>query len=208
MSKPRLRTTPDLALTSPTHQEAIKAGTEHFYSWTYNVEDRFKSKTTEEIRATLKANAFPYAVLVENILGDFNFSTVVRNANAFGAREVFYTGDKRFDRRGCQGTHNYTDIHWLPTIDDLMNLKDRYSFAGIDNIDGAHPIRQHRFVRDTLLVFGSEGVGLTPMMRSLCDTIVMIPQYGSVRSINVGCASAIVLEAITNQMENDRCLIS
>lgn len=200
MSKPRQRTTPDLAINSPPHQEAIKAGTEHFYSWAYNVEDRFKDKTTEEIKTTLKASAFPYAVLVENTLGDFNFATVVRNANAFGAREVFYTGDKRTDRRGMLGVQNYTDIRWLPTIDDLLKLKERYVFTAVDNLPGSVPIREHRFEQETLLVFGSEGVGLTPMMQKLCDGMVKVVQFRSVRSINLGCASAIVMNEFVHQM--------
>jgi len=44
-----------------------------------------------------------------------------------------------------------------------------------------------------MLVFGEEGVGLTPAMQAFCKKIVYIPQYGSVRSLNCGTASGIVM---------------
>ena len=62
--------------------------------------DKYKKLTkwtTELIKDDLKKNAFPFAVLMENFMGDFNIGTVIRSANAFGASEVFYLGDDRRD---------------------------------------------------------------------------------------------------------------
>src|ERR1700722_14124240 len=103
MSHKRVKTTPDLAANSPAHLAAIAAGNDHFRSWHLNVQDHFKDKTTEEIRQTLRETASPFSILIENVIGDFNISTVIRNANGFNAREVFYIGERRFDRRGCCG---------------------------------------------------------------------------------------------------------
>ena len=43
------------------------------------------------------------------------------------------------------------------------------------------------------LVFGSEGKGLRPLVRRSCDALVAIPLTGSVESLNVGVAAALVL---------------
>src|ERR1700722_2610908 len=198
MSKPRLRTTPDLSLTSPAHQVENK----DFSLWSRNVIDEFKPLSEEKIKAELKATAFPYAVVAENWSSDFNFATLVRNANAFNAREIFYLGDKKWDKRGAQGTNHYSDVQWLPTIDNFLQLKERYAIViGIDNIAGAIPIHTYRFPKEALIVFGSEGNGLTPTMQSLCDLMIEIPMFGSVRSLNCGCASAIIMHLIVSQME-------
>jgi tRNA G18 (ribose-2'-O)-methylase SpoU len=193
MSYPKRRTTPDLSATSFIHQQAIAAGNDHFKSWQYNVVDELKPKSQEEIKRHLRATAFPFAVCFENWCGDFNVSSGIRNANAFNAREVFYIGDKKIDKRGCQGVQNYTDIHWLPTIDDFMKLKDRYIIVGADNIAGSVPLDTYKWMPETCIVFGSEGVGLTPQMQSMCQDIVHIQQYGSVRSINCSTASGIFM---------------
>lgn len=193
MSKDRIRTIPNLSETSPAHIEALADREKHLCSWQYNVADHFKDKSIEEIRQSLKETSFPYAVLFENLIGDFNISTGIRNANAFNAKEVFYLGDKRFDRRGCQGVHNYSVIKWLPTIEDVLSLKNKYVFVGADNIQGSIPLDDYIWASNSIMVFGSEGIGLTNKMQSLCKDIVHINQFGSVRSINVGTASGIFM---------------
>jgi 23S rRNA (guanosine2251-2'-O)-methyltransferase len=45
----------------------------------------------------------------------------------------------------------------------------------------------------TVLVFGSEGRGIRPLVRRACDGTVRIPLDGSVESLNVGVAAAVTL---------------
>lgn len=197
----KVKTVPNLADTSPAHQAAIAAGKEHFRMWERNVSDRFKDKTDEEIKNTLQLESFPFAVCMEHLIGDFNFGTVVRNANAFGAKEVFYLGDKKWDRRSAVGVYNYTNVTWLPTIDDLVKLQEKYVIVGVDNVPGSRSIHNYRWPHNTLMVFGEEGVGLTPAMQSFCKDIVEIPMYGSVRSLNCGVASGIVMYDFTEKFK-------
>lgn len=193
--KSKITTVPNLLNNAPLHQAALINKNEHLLSWTYNVVDNFKHLTVAEIKATLAATAFPYAVMCENVIGDFNLGTIIRNANAFNAREIFYIGNKKFDKRGMCGVHNYNDVKWISSVDELINLKNKYVFVGVDNINGAVPISTHSWQENTLLIFGEEGVGLTPTMQKLCDKMLYIEQYGSVRSLNVGTASGIIMHA-------------
>jgi tRNA G18 (ribose-2'-O)-methylase SpoU len=196
----KIRTIPNLADTSPAHQAAIAAGDDHFRAWQYNVADRFKGSTVEDIRQNLKETANPFAVCVEHLINDFNLGTVIRNANAFNAKEAFYLGDKKWDKRSAVGVYNYTDVKWLPTIDDFIKLKKQYTIVGIDNVAGSVSINEYNWEPNSLLVFGEEGVGLTPTIQSHCDAIVEIPMYGSVRSLNCGVASGIVMHDFVSQI--------
>jgi 23S rRNA (guanosine2251-2'-O)-methyltransferase len=45
----------------------------------------------------------------------------------------------------------------------------------------------------TLIVIGSEGEGLHPSVRALCDHVVQIPMHGAVSSLNASVAAAIVM---------------
>jgi len=159
------------------------------YKW-----DRVTKWTTELIMEDLQKTAFPCAVLMENFAGDFNIGTVIRNANAFNAKEVFYLGNKHYDRRGTVGTHHYTNITHLHSVEQLVALKERYTLVGIENsVSGAVPLGNFKWPNNPLLIIGEEGVGITPATLALCDYCVFIPQYGSVRSLNAGVASGIVL---------------
>ena len=164
-----------------------------------NVIDKYKNDrlirwTTELVKKDLQQSSFPIAVLMENFAGDFNIGTVIRNANAFNAKEVFYLGRKRYDRRGTVGTHNYTDITHLSSIEKLSELKERYTLVGLENsVDGAIAMDKFEWPSNPLLIIGEEGIGITPETLSLCDSCVYISQYGSVRSLNAGVASGIAL---------------
>jgi len=193
MSKPKIKTMPDLMLTSPAHQQASALGKEHFSCWQYNVCDKFKNSSPDEVKAELKRTANPFAVCFEHVIGDFNLGTGVRNANAFNAEAIYYVGEKKWDRRSAVGVYNYTPVNFLPTIDDLLKLKEEYTFVGVDNVPGSIDMSTHGWQPGTLLIFGEEGTGLTPAMQEICDVIVEIPMYGSVRSLNCGTASGIVM---------------
>ena len=199
--KQKLQTIPNLADGSSAHQAAIAAGDDHFRSWQYNVADHFKDKTVEEIKQTLRATANPFAVCFEHVIGDFNLGTGIRNANAFNAKEVFYVGNKKWDRRSAVGVHNYTEVQWLSDLEDFKKLAERYVIVGIDNVPGSVPISTYQFSPNTLFVFGEEGVGLTPGMQAMCKDIVEIPMYGSVRSLNCGTASGIVMHEFVSRFK-------
>lgn len=197
--KLRQRTTPDLAASSPNHSNTTDE--ERFRLWQRNVADRFKSLPEEEIRSELRKTANPFAVCFENWTGDFNIATGIRNANAFNAQAVYYIGDKKWDRRGAVGVHNYTDVIFLPTINDLLKLKKLYTFVGVDNVPGSVTLANHCWQKNTLLIFGEEGAGLTPGAQSLCDSIVEIEMYGSVRSLNCATASGIIMNDYVSYMK-------
>jgi tRNA G18 (ribose-2'-O)-methylase SpoU len=187
-------------MNSPLHQQALSDGDKHYSAWQYNVEDHLKGKTVEEIRQHLIDTAFPYAVCFENLINDFNISSSIRNANAFNAKEVFYIGDKKIDRRGMVGVQNYMNIKWLPTIDDFLQLKTTYKIVGFDNIAEAKPMPTYNWEPNTMIVFGSEGVGLSSGMQSMCKEFVYIEQFGSIRSLNVATASGIAMNDIVQKL--------
>jgi tRNA G18 (ribose-2'-O)-methylase SpoU len=164
-----------------------------------NVADHYKNDrlvkwTTELIREDLQSKAFPYAVLMENFQGDFNLSSVIRSTNAFNGREVFFLGNKQWDRRGTVGTHHYTDVKRLKNRDELLKLKDTYTFVALENtVPASVALHDFEWPRNPLLVLGEEGVGITPETLALCDHFVFIPQFGSVRSLNAAVAGSIAM---------------
>lgn len=204
--KNRIRTQPDFSTNSLLHQVAKSNGIEHFYNPTWNVADEFKNKSIDEVKQTLQSRAFPYAVCFEHWSGDFNMATGIRNANAFNAEQVYYVGDKKWDRRGSVGTHNYTEVTFINSLEEFMLLKNKYIFVGIDNIPGSVPLSSYQWQPNTLLIFGEEGTGLTPGMQALCKDLVYIEQFGSVRSLNCGTASGIIMnDFVTKWFRQNPC---
>ena len=176
--------------------------------WKRNVVDRYKNWPTESIKKDLQRTANPFAVCMEHWQGDFNISTLIRNANAFNAEKVFYLGKKRFDRRGTVGTHHYVDLVFLDGgISELVDLKNQYTVVAIDNnVPNTYKLDKFDWKKPPLMVFGEEGVGLTDEVLKIADYSIEIPQYGSVRSLNVGTSSGILMYSFLQSLENSKAV--
>jgi tRNA G18 (ribose-2'-O)-methylase SpoU len=141
-----------------------------------------------------------FSVLCCNLLNDFNIATVVRNSNAFLAKEVLVYGNKRYDRRGTVGTHNYTDVIHLKTRDQLLKLKEDYELVAVENsVPSAVALGDAQYNRPPMFILGEEGVGITPETLELCDKFVYIKQHGSVRSLNAAVAGSIIMNHYVNE---------
>lgn len=167
-----------------------------------NVIDRYKLMSDDLICGDLNERRFNYGILLQNLAGDFNKASVIRNNNAFCGMEVILFGEKQYDRRGTCGMHKYEHLRHVSVLDDLdIILKNYDQIICIDNVDGAEAIEDYKFDHSvkTLFVFGEEGIGVCPELIERCSKMLYIRQYGAVRSINVACASAIVMYEYTRQ---------
>lgn len=160
-----------------------------------NVTDRYRYWRTEAIRADLDTRRHGFHVAIENWRHDFNIGAVVRNANAFLAREVHVIGRRRWNRRGAMMTEVYQRVRHHPSLESLATwaCSEDLPVLGIDNLPGAEPIFEAEVPRACVLLFGQEGPGLSSAARELAVRVISIPQYGSTRSINAGAASAVAM---------------
>ena len=85
-----------------------------------NVVDRYRYWRHEAIVADLDTRRHDFHVAIENWQHDFNIGTVVRNANAFLAREVHVVGRRRWNRRGAMVTDRYQHVRHHPTIEEFL----------------------------------------------------------------------------------------
>ncbi|QBI19408.1 rRNA methyltransferase [Egibacter rhizosphaerae] len=160
-----------------------------------NVADRYRYWTVEAIRADLASRAHPFHVAIENWQHDFNIGAVVRNANAFAARAVHVVGRRRWNRRGAMKTEAYLEVRHHPDVGALAEWSAAAGLAvvGVDNVIGAVDLRAAELPRESVLLFGQEGPGLSGEAVAACEGLVAIPQAGSTRSINAGAASAVAM---------------
>lgn len=162
---------------------------------TRNVSDFYKYWENEAIIADLDNKRNDFVIAVERINGDFNFSTVIRNCNAFLGRMIYRCGKRQYDKRGTVGTHHYEHVEYSENVVDLVNYyrSEGYRIVAIDNVGEAQDIRSYRWEPKSVMLFGEEGRGLSQEAIELADDIVYIPQFGSVRSLNIGTASGIAM---------------
>lgn len=166
-----------------------------------NVADRYRYWRHDAIVAELDSRRHDFHVAIENWQHDLNIGTVVRNANAFLAREVHIVGRRRWNRRGAMVTDRYQHVRHHPTIGDLLTwcAAEEVPIVGIDNLPGAVGLETVTLPRRCLMLFGQEGPGLSEEARAAAELVCSIAQYGSTRSINAGVASGIAMHTWIRQ---------
>jgi tRNA G18 (ribose-2'-O)-methylase SpoU len=168
-----------------------------------NVHDHMKEMSVEDIRDTYIHNSHDAAFAMQHVSGDFNLGNVVRSANFFGFREVFYIGgSKQYDRRSTVGTHHYIPLHFIRTEEEFLStINGKYSLVAIENNVPKYAAKTVSIYEKPfselklppLFLVGEEQLGLSEYMLDNVERIVTIPARGSVRSLNVGSCASIVM---------------
>ena len=171
---------------------------------TRNIVDFYAYWKTDAIKASLDSKRHDFSVFCVNLHHDFNLSTIVRNCNAFLAKQIFIYGSKRFDRRGCVGTNHYERLVHLTIDTDLKEFFKQFYVIGIDNVENAKSIENYEWPtnKHVLICFGEEQLGISKDILNMCQDILYIKMRGSTRSLNVGCASAITMFHYCSQIHN------
>ena len=87
-------------------------------------------------------------------------------------------------------------------VNNLVNVindfKDNGFFVYAADMDGEN-YKNISYADKVLLVIGSEGNGVSRLVKKNCDQILAIPQYGHVNSLNASVAAAILIYGIVNR---------
>ena len=164
---------------------------------TRNVVDRYRYWKLAAIVADLDTRRHDFHVAIENLAHDFNIGSIIRTANAFGAKAIHIVGRKRWNRRGAMVTDRYQHVVYHPDPQALRAWANAEGLVivGVENGASAQAIETSALPSRCILLFGQEGSGLSEEAIAVCDRIVAITQFGSTRSINVGAAASIAMHA-------------
>jgi len=171
-------------------------GTEPKQTDMRNLQDEYKGLANEEVYAALDGKRTALEVAIENVEHDFNAGTIVRSANNFNVAKVHIIGKKKYNRRGAMCTDKYLEVLYWPDVESFymdQRARNREVVAIENHTERALPLGQKKFKKETTLLFGSEGNGLTEGAVAMADDVREIESFGSTRSVNVGVAAGIVM---------------
>lgn len=161
-----------------------------------NVIEFYKEWRTEDIRADLQENRSEAIMIFQNVNYNINIGCAIRSNNAFLGKSVYICGRRKYDKRSTAGTAHYEHVYHADTLKEVIEYVHSlgYTVFAIDNIMEYNPINlmDYALPQRSAFVFGEEGPGLSKSEIDLCDGMLYIGMYGSVRSLNVAVAAGIV----------------
>lgn len=138
-------------------------------------------------------------LMLDQVTDPHNVGACIRSAAAFGARALVTQDRNSPNESGVLARASAGGLEVLPWVRSanlsqaLETLKSMgYWSIGLDGHTEL-PIKQASAGENIVLVMGSEGSGLRPLVRKNCDLIAKIPMTGDIESLNVSNAAAIAL---------------
>jgi 23S rRNA (guanosine2251-2'-O)-methyltransferase len=170
------------------HQGVIASVAAYTYA---EIDDLFK--VAEE------RNEAPFFLLLDEIEDPHNLGSIMRTADAVGAHGIIIPKRRAVGLTATVAKASTGAIEYIPvarvtnmarTIDELKERgvwivgtdakgKDDYR-----NIDGKMPIG---------LVIGSEGKGMSRLIKEKCDFLINLPMAGKVTSLNASVAASLLM---------------
>ena len=147
----------------------------------------------------LAATKRPLLACLDQVTDPRNLGAVIRSAEGAGATGVVVPAHGSATitpavARSSAGAVEHLPVAVVPNLARYLaevKRRDLWIYAAVGN--GARPMWETDLSGGVALVFGAEGKGLRPLVRRTCDDAVSIPMAGSVESLNVSVAAALLL---------------
>ncbi|MCL2056896.1 MAG: 23S rRNA (guanosine(2251)-2'-O)-methyltransferase RlmB [Oscillospiraceae bacterium] len=146
----------------------------------------------------------PLIVIADGIEDPHNLGALIRTAEAAGAHGIIIPKRRSAGLTFAAAKASAGAVSHIPVVRavNLASAMDALKarglwFYGADT--GGAPWCETQFSGPVCLVVGSEGGGISRLVKEKCDHIVSIPMYGKVSSLNVSVAAGVILYEIARQ---------
>lgn len=160
-----------------------------------------------KLKDILQAESRPPLVALDEVTDPHNLGAVLRACEATGVAGVIVPGRRSalLTAAARKASAGASELVPLIEVTNLVQaLKEAraagYWIIGTALGEGAQDIYDAAMPLPAVVVFGSEGRGLRPLVRATCDVLLQIPMQGKLQSINISQAAAVVLFELRRQM--------
>ncbi|HWP57179.1 MAG TPA: 23S rRNA (guanosine(2251)-2'-O)-methyltransferase RlmB [Candidatus Acidoferrales bacterium] len=142
---------------------------------------------------------------VDGVTDPRNLGALLRTAEGAGVCHVVVPAHRAAGMtpavaKGSAGAINYLKISRVTNLHRaLVTLKKEGGLWVVGLDVGAEPLFEKSYPEKLVVVVGSEGTGMRPLIRRECDFLVGVPMRGRIGSLNVSVAAGIFLYELVRQ---------
>jgi len=166
-----------------------------------NAQLRYEKERRKNLLA--RPGVHQFILVLDHLKAGFNVPKIFRSAEAFGAAAVHLIGIGPFDPAPAKGSFRKVPAVFHENFGDCRQqlLEEGYSLFRL-GLDARQSLCQVVLPEKSAFILGHEEFGCSfdpadyPEIRS-----ISIPQFGSVQSLNVSVASAVVMYEYVRQQQ-------
>lgn len=160
------------------------------------------------LKVSEEKNLPPFIIAADGIQDPHNLGAIIRTAEAAGADGVIITKRRSASLTSTAYKTSAGAASWIKIArvnslaETLEQLKKHNIWVYGAEADGT-PFYKARLEGGCCLVIGSEGYGLSRLVREKCDEVLSIDMYGHVNSLNASVSAGILIyEAVKYRRNN------
>lgn len=157
-------------------------------------------KPKQDLRSFLEKDQEGIVLMLDEIYDPQNFGSILRSCECFGALGAIYSKNRGTSITPVvsKSSVGASELITLIEVSNLATTVDKFKDAGyyvVTTEVGADTtsLYSFEFPEKTLLIMGSEGQGIQPLLRKKADFKIYIPMLGKIDSLNVSQATAVLL---------------
>ena len=146
----------------------------------------------------------PFIIILDNITDPHNLGAVIRTAECAGAHGVIIPKRRSVGLTATVGKTSAGAVEYMPVarvtniVRTIEELKKEGIWVACADM-GGEDYFESALDGAIALVIGSEGEGVSRLVKEKCDFTVSIPMYGSISSLNASVASALLMYEVVRQ---------
>jgi 23S rRNA (guanosine2251-2'-O)-methyltransferase len=144
------------------------------------------------------------ALILDDITDPHNYGAILRSSDQFGVDLVISRNRRNAKHAEVISKTSAGAVSWVPQAEtaNLVRAAEQLKDAGFW-IYGTDMHGEPAYDKDlrgrVALVLGSEGAGISRLLREHCDGMVGIPSSGRIDSLNVSVAAGVLLYEVRRQ---------
>lgn len=157
------------------------------------------ASTYVEVDEILDASELPLILVADGIEDPRNLGAMLRSAECAGVDGVIIperraVGLNETVARSSAGAIEHIRVAKTGNLNRLIDdMKRRNIWVVGTSMDATSDHTEWDWRQPSALIVGSEGTGLHRLVAENCDTLVKIPMYGKIDSLNVSVATGVIL---------------
>ena len=177
------------------HQGIVAMAAEHNYS------------TVDDILAYAEEKGEkPFVIILDGVEDPHNLGAIIRSADCLGAHGVIIPKRRAVGltptvAKAAAGATEHVRVAKVTNIASTIDeLKERGLWIYAADMGGAEYYNTD-LTGSAAIVLGSEGDGISRLVKEKCDFTLSIPLHGMVNSMNVSCAAAVIFAEVARQRD-------
>ena len=149
-----------------------------------------------------------FLIILDEITDPHNLGSIMRTANAAGAHGIIIPKRRSVGLTGAVAKTSAGAIEYVPVakVTNLSRTIDYLKEEGVwiigADMDGQNVHYRSDLSGNVALIIGSEGKGISRLIKEKCDFLVKLPMKGQVNSLNASVAASILMYEVLRQRES------